>query len=240
MGGLLWNFYEFSGSDQTYPDVGSDNTSYVVRDLSTLFALNPNGTVKWRFVDSVILFGPIVSPTNSLVLMGGVITYGQPGIIRAFGTDGKPLWRIDLPTEPGLDPYGQVVPKSRPRFTADGNTAYITTDVAGDSANPYSFLYSIDTHGSPPPPPPPPPTDVVAIQRAVYYRAKHQLQVNASSTDATAKLQVSVTSSGALIGTLANNGGGRYSGQFTWPSNPQIITVKSSLGGSATKAVALK
>ena len=240
LGGLLWNFYEFSGSDQTYPDVGSDNTSYVVRDLSTLLALDPNGTVKWRFVDSVIMFHPIVSPTNNLVLMGGVITYGQPGIIRAVGTDGKPLWRVDLPTEPGFAPYGQVVPQSRPRFTADGKTAYIATNVAGDDAspNPYSFLYSIDTAGSPPPPPPP--TDVVAIQRAVYYRSKHQLQVNASSTNATATLQVSVTSSGALIGTLANNGGGRYSGQFSWPSNPQIITVKSSLGGSASKAVGLK
>ena len=56
----------------------------------------------------------------------------------------------------------------------------------------------------------------------------------------TATLRAYVTSTGALIGTLKNNGGGKYRGQFTWPSNPQNITVKSSLGGSASKAVATK
>jgi hypothetical protein len=53
-------------------------------------------------------------------------------------------------------------------------------------------------------------------------------------------MQVFVASTGALIGTLGNDGGGRYRGQFTWPSNPQSIVVKSSLGGSATIAVVLK
>ena len=54
---------------------------------------------------------------------------------------------------------------------------------------------------------------------------------------ATATLQVFVTASGALIGTLSNAGGGKYQGQFSWPTNPVNITLKSSLGGSATGAV---
>jgi hypothetical protein len=43
-----------------------------------------------------------------------------------------------------------------------------------------------------------------------------------------------------LIGTLKNNGGGRFNGQLSWPINPNNITVRSSFGGSATRAVALK
>jgi len=49
-----------------------------------------------------------------------------------------------------------------------------------------------------------------------------------------------VTSSNALIATLTNNGGGKYSIQTNWPSNPQQITVRSNLGGSAIGAVTLK
>jgi hypothetical protein len=61
--------------------------------------------------------------------------------------------------------------------------------------------------------------------------------VEATSSSASATLTVFVTSTGAQIGTLTNDGGGRYRGQFNWPTNPQNITVKSSLGGSATRTV---
>ncbi|HXG94992.1 MAG TPA: hypothetical protein VNN73_21815 [Blastocatellia bacterium] len=83
-------------------------------------------------------------------------------------------------------------------------------------------------------------TDTVSVQRAEYTMSKRELRVEATSTSASATLQVFVTSTGQLIGTLANNGGGKYSATFTWPSNPQSITVKSSLGGSATKTVTAK
>jgi hypothetical protein len=83
-------------------------------------------------------------------------------------------------------------------------------------------------------------TDTVAVQRAEYTASKRELRVEATSTYSSATLKVYVTSTGQLIGTLSNYGGGKYGGQFTWSSNPQSITVKSSLGGSATKAVALR
>jgi hypothetical protein len=51
---------------------------------------------------------------------------------------------------------------------------------------------------------------------------------------------VFVTSTGALIGTLSNSGGGQYRGEFSSSTNPQNITVKSSLGGVATAIVAAK
>ncbi|HVG30465.1 MAG TPA: FG-GAP-like repeat-containing protein [Pyrinomonadaceae bacterium] len=89
-------------------------------------------------------------------------------------------------------------------------------------------------------PAPPPSADTVAITRAEYESAKRSLRVEATSTRSTATLQVFVTSTGQLIGTLTNSGGGKYAGQFSVSSNPGSITVKSSLGGSATRALAVK
>jgi hypothetical protein len=93
------------------------------------------------------------------------------------------------------------------------------------------------TLNPPPPPPPPPATDTVRITRAEYDSGKQRLRVEATSTSANATLQVFNASSGQLIGTLANSGGGRYSGQLSSAANPRSITVRSSLGGTATGAV---
>jgi hypothetical protein len=82
--------------------------------------------------------------------------------------------------------------------------------------------------------------DTVAIQQADYLASRHDLRVAATSTGSTATLQVYVTSTGALIGMLKRYDGNRYSGRFTWPVNPQNITVRSSLCGSAMKAVTVK
>lgn len=82
--------------------------------------------------------------------------------------------------------------------------------------------------------------DSVAITLARYRLSTKKVVVEATSTSATATLKVYVTATGQLIGKLTNNGGGKYSGRFLWPSNPQKITVRSSLGGSASKAVTVK
>ncbi|HYH86451.1 MAG TPA: hypothetical protein VEX60_13445, partial [Pyrinomonadaceae bacterium] len=88
--------------------------------------------------------------------------------------------------------------------------------------------------------PPPPSTDTVTITRAEYDSSKRTLRVEATSTSSNATLQVFRTSDGQLIGTLANNGGGRYGGELNSAVNPQSITVRSSLGGSATRSVAAR
>jgi hypothetical protein len=66
------------------------------------------------------------------------------------------------------------------------------------------------------------------------------LNVRATSSSTSATLSAYDGSSGALIGTLVNKGGGSYEGQFSWPSTPGSVTVRSSLGGSATSPVAAK
>jgi hypothetical protein len=87
---------------------------------------------------------------------------------------------------------------------------------------------------------PPTTTDTITIQQADYFANKRELRVAAKSTSSTATLRVFVTATGDPIGTLTKGGDGRYSGQFTWPVNPQNIEVRSSFCGSATKAVTPK
>ncbi|HEX6287910.1 MAG TPA: hypothetical protein VFZ66_01910 [Herpetosiphonaceae bacterium] len=82
-----------------------------------------------------------------------------------------------------------------------------------------------------------PTPDTVSISRAEYTVSKKQLRVEASSTRSAATLKAYVTATGEYIGTLSSGGNGRYSGQWSWPVNPQNITVRSSLGGTATRSV---
>jgi hypothetical protein len=84
------------------------------------------------------------------------------------------------------------------------------------------------------------PADTVSITLAQYEASKRTLRVEATGTRSNATLQVFVTAGGQLIGTLTNNGGGKYTGQFNSATNPQSITVRSSAGGSATRAVVVK
>ena len=83
-------------------------------------------------------------------------------------------------------------------------------------------------------------TDTVTVTQAQYSSRAKQLKVQATSTSTSATLRVYKTLTNTLIGKLTNIGGGKYSGQFPLAANPQNITVKSSQGGSASKAVTVK
>jgi hypothetical protein len=89
-------------------------------------------------------------------------------------------------------------------------------------------------------PTPPPAADTVSITRAEYEASKRNLRVEATSSRTNATLQVFVTSTSQLIGTLTNNGGGKFSGQFSWSVNPQNITVRSNFGGAGSSTVTAK
>jgi hypothetical protein len=82
--------------------------------------------------------------------------------------------------------------------------------------------------------------DTVSIQLAEYDSDKRELRVEAASTNSSATLRVYVTSTNTLIGILSNEGGGRYRGEFSWSTNPQNITIRSSFGGIASRTVTLK
>jgi hypothetical protein len=87
-------------------------------------------------------------------------------------------------------------------------------------------------------------TDTVEIDSAVYTNGNHMLKVRAASSvkaiDRHAPtLRAYVTSTDQLIGTLSGNLDGGYTGDFTWATNPQIITVRSTLGGTAELPVVI-
>jgi hypothetical protein len=81
-----------------------------------------------------------------------------------------------------------------------------------------------------------PQPDTVAVQKADYFTSRRELRVEATSTNSGATLKVYVTSTGAYLGALTNSRG-RYTGTFSKISNPQNITIRSSHGGTATRAV---
>ena len=143
-GNSIWHVFDkFVTSTNTVstPDVGSDSVVYDSRNLASLYSFNPGSSIRWQYVDSGILFAPIVSPNNDLIFVGGVVTFGQPGFFEAISTSGVALWKLVLPVENGLN----IIPMSRARFTPDGQTAYIGTSIPGQTSDGYSYLYSVQT-----------------------------------------------------------------------------------------------
>ncbi len=155
-GAVKWSFSGVINNTATAPDVGTDGVVYFVHNLSTLYAVNPNGTEHWHVVVTDILQDPIVDPVNVMVAMGGKPNYGLSGFFEAFDRASHAvLWRVNLADENG----GQLVPDSRPRFSADGQTMYITAEIlGGDASNMYGYVYAVDAAigGTPPTPTPTP------------------------------------------------------------------------------------
>ena len=144
-GNELWHIFDQDPAGTSVvsaPDVGPDGVIYDGRNLNSLYAINPDSTVRWQYTDPEPLMLPTVSPLNDLVFMGGA-TDGQPGFFEAVSTTGSLVWKFALPIESGfnVDPD----PFARARFTLDGQTAYIGTSIAGQPSNGYSYLYSIQT-----------------------------------------------------------------------------------------------
>lgn len=148
-GQFRWSFFGDENpptNDLTAPDVGRDGNIYINRNLSELYSLTPAPAVRW-IVPSLLaggpVPGPIVSPTNELVLMGGQETFGKPGLIRAFSTaDGTLLFEINIPKEPDGT---CAVPYARARFTRAGDRAYIPAAQLCQVPQQYhAWLYAID------------------------------------------------------------------------------------------------
>jgi hypothetical protein len=85
-------------------------------------------------------------------------------------------------------------------------------------------------------------TDTVSVESAFYSPSAHVLTVRANSsvksTNRSAPtLRAHVTSTDQLIGTLLGNPDGSYGANLPWSSSPQMITIRSSMGGSAQMPV---
>jgi hypothetical protein len=140
-GKLIRTFFGSNAKSLTAPDVDTNGTFYTAQNYATLTATRPDGTTKWQYTDTGILGGPVVSPTNKRVIVGGY-DIGAPGYVTAVNTStGKRAWRLVLPAENG----GYVRPMSRPRFSCNGAVVYMGMDVNDYAADPYTYLYAINT-----------------------------------------------------------------------------------------------
>jgi len=129
---------------------------------------------------------------------------------------------------------GDFAPTPTPTPTPTATPTPIATPTPTPTPTP------IATPTPTPTPTPAPTADTIKIQRAEYQRSKGVLRVDAIGSEPSATLRVYVTASGAFVGTLRNNGSGRFSASLPWPTSPENITVRSNFGGSASSPVALK
>ena len=202
------------------------------RDYSTARTVTVTGTT-----NAPALSGVSVNPAN---ITGGSSANGAVSLTLPAPSGGTTIAIAN--GEPGVAtmPASVTVPAGQTSATflvttqpvTSSFTVVITATLGPDSR--FAFL-------SVAPPSPPPAADTVAIQRAEYDARKRTLTVEATSTNPSAALQVFKTSTDAQMGTLSSQGNGRYRATLSnISSNPGNITVKSTLGGSASRAVTLR
>lgn len=80
--------------------------------------------------------------------------------------------------------------------------------------------------------------DSVVVTRAEWRGNDSELRVRATTSGgANAVLSVYETSTGQRIGVMGYQSGNEHRGEFAWPHNPGVITVRSSQGGEASVLV---
>ncbi|MFJ6280637.1 putative Ig domain-containing protein [Arthrobacter subterraneus] len=208
-------------------------------------AVNPDGAGAYSAARSVTVTGTTNSPALSGVsvspanVTGGNSSSGAVTITLPAPTGGTTVTLTNSEPTVANVPPSVTVPAGQTTavFTVTTQpvtsnfTAVITATLGAESR--FAFLSVA--------PAAPPAADTVSIQRADYAASKRTLGVEARSTNSSATLRVFKTSTNELIGTLRNEGGGRYRATFSnVASNPGNITVKSSAGGTASINVTLK
>lgn len=142
-GQSLWYYNAWNTSGFSPPEVGPDGIVYYVASGSRLISFDPaTMSERWNRFDATLLDHPAVSPNNEMIVLGGAISFGQQGFVRAYTTDGDLLWEVPMP--------GTSLPRwwpvHHPRFTNDGQTVYVsTTMLDSNPQDPHSFLFAIAT-----------------------------------------------------------------------------------------------
>lgn len=177
-----------------------------------------------------------VSPNS---VTGGVATTGTV-TLNGVAPAGGALVTLASSSPAANVPGSVFVPEELGNATFNITTNVVTTPIQVTLNAIYGGLVNSSRTATLTVMPAPSRTDTVVIQQAEYNPSKRQLTVQATSTSSAATLTVSVTSNGSVIGVLSNRGGGRYAATFNVATNPQEITVNSSLNGRATRRVSLK
>ena len=169
-------------------------------------------------------------------LMTGTNGYNTAAIAargRIYVANNNKVYAFSVPTgNPTPTPTPTPTPPTTPTPTPTATPTPTPTPPATPTPSPTTT------------PSPTPAGDTVTVLSAVYTNGNHLLKVRAqSSVKSTVRnaptLRAYVTSSNTLMGSLSGDVDGSYVGNFSWPTNPQMITVRSSLGGSGDLAVVI-
>jgi hypothetical protein len=197
---------------------------------------------------------PLAITTTGEPCAGGVCSLAEGNVGAAFevtvvSTGGAPdqnvddspyTWAITSGSLPaGLtfnNEYGEGVLSGTPTKAGTSSFTLQVTDTSGGGTVSQAFTIAIGTGN----------LDQVVITTAVYYlnaSYHHILHIVGFDANTGVTLTANVTSTGQKIGQLEDPPSGEFQSNFSGTidafngSNPSTITIKSSLGGTATSAV---
>ena len=105
-GGLLWSFTDPTDSIYGEPNVGPDGTIYIGSWDTYVYAVNSDGTLKWKYqTDGSI--APLASPTlsndgNTIYVGSGDRNKDEGGTLYALNSNGTLQWKKKFLTVRGL------------------------------------------------------------------------------------------------------------------------------------------
>lgn len=180
----------------------------------------------------------LYSCTAGVCDMGTAIVGVQDSVYMSIanGTSPGPItWSVvagALPTGMSLASAGiSANVQGAPAATGTSTFTIQVADGAGETAR-QAFTLTVNPNVPTHP-------DSVTITGATFNTVTKRIAIGASDPNTTSILTVTVTSTGAVIGTLNSSGNGTFSNTFTFISggqaiNPGSVTVTSLFGASAT------
>lgn len=189
----LWAF-EFPGplNGLIGPGVGPDNAIYMIRNASDLWAINPDGTERWRVDVSSDNFpvAPAVLPDNRAIVIGYSYGFGVNGSVRALSAaDGALLWSIPI-SGPSA---GAGAPAS---FSADGQVAYVPVWTNDNTVDDQLWAVFVGGGEAPSPSPAPSPEPEPDPELAVSVEPQ-EVPVEIAASGGRIEYSLSVSNNGA-------------------------------------------
>lgn len=141
-GDTIWRLFNIYNSSIGFPsaNVGIDGTHYVVYPGQRLYAINPDGSIKYQRDLAQPFNDPVSSPDGTMLVIGAQNSSEASSAIVGFtAADGVENWRENLPPENG---NLQSI-TTRARFSVDGDTAYVNTVAVGQTSS-IGFIYAVD------------------------------------------------------------------------------------------------
>jgi len=135
---LKWRYYLAGGGERSNPAIGEDGTIHVGSPDGYLYALNPDGSIKWRWFDCSGLW---MYPSPAIGADGTIYVGNSDNYLCAVNPDGTLLWRYrtlgQTNSSPAIDANGIIYVGSRD-YNIDSTGEWICD----------GYLYSIRPDGT--------------------------------------------------------------------------------------------